>query len=169
MSEKSARSTTVWKPLMLVVCLIVVGAWTALAGSVLGIRVLIKAAELDTFDVWVLTDALTYVAAGWSMACLLWAVGWLAGRQHEASVVRGNILLTLRAWNRPQPDAAAPTSAPSDKDRQPEYIEALNDVLAELRQLNSNVLLTEDQREAKRLRRQQHIAERMAGEAEHAL
>ena len=151
------------------VCLTVVASWVILMGLVMGVLILMSGFGSGVFGVLTFMGAMGWMGGGASVGCLLLGVAWMIRRQHNADSVQRHVLsaLTGRAGG----DAAAPpgSSVVGMDSEGRSYPGDLSEVLWQLRELNANVLLTDEQREVKRRHRQWQVAERIAAEAEQQL
>ena len=121
-----------------------------------------------------LLAALGWAVAGCSAAALLWSLGWLIRRQYCAAVIQQRMLRAIEAGG--GPDVVHPPLAlrpPGHGDGQPvdpdDHIELLQRLVSEVMEMNANVLMSQPQREAKGLRRQERLAVDLLAAFEKAL
>jgi len=165
MSDDPAGLEVAAKPTRLVVLLVVVAALMATMGTAGAVVALVASQAGVASALSGILRAVAFFVAGWSAAALLCALSWLIRRQHEASVVQRKILAALNARARRASTGVTTSSQPHGD----QYAQAFEQLLAELKEFNTNMLLTAGQREAKRRHRQWQVAERLAAEAELAL
>ena len=169
MSKSSLRSSRSAGAKRLIVGLLVVSVWAALVATATWIILLLAAGKVSEINLWIVTMAMACLGAGWAGACLLWACAWLVRRQQEAALLQRSILAVLSGRAGPQPSESRPATV-SNEDPPPAGDPGpLAELLGELRQLNTNLLLTPDQREIKRRDRQTQVADHLVGEVEGAL
>ncbi|MHC4981950.1 MAG: hypothetical protein ACYTF6_02135 [Planctomycetota bacterium] len=149
---------------VLVVCLWACAGLLALCGAVYGIARLILAIGERQFDARVLLGSLVYVVGGLSAGCVLWALAYLVRHARTRQFVQRSA-----PTYQPKPDQAAPTHRAAAS--QPGAIDpGLGErILAELSEVNTSLLLTEDDRRAKREARQSQLAQETFAEAEQAI
>ena len=121
----------------------------------------------EAFPVW--ARALSFLFEGLGLGGLLWAASWLIRRRDESSVMQRRILKLLE--DRPdhpiaplRQQEASPSPPPASKDS-----DLLQNILQQLSELSVDVLLSDDQREAKRLCRQVELVDHLFGRVELAL
>lgn len=168
MSRKSARSGARGSPVVLMVSLMVFAGWVILVGVVTGVLIVVRGLAAGAPGAMTFMTAMGWVGGGASLGCLLLAGAWLIWRAYEAGRVQRSILSALTGKPGPR-GPSVPVPADTGEGRGETYLGTLSDVLKQLRELNANVLLTDEQRELKRRHRQWQIAERIAAEAEQQL
>ena len=169
MSRKSARSGARGSPVVLMVSLVVFAGWVILVGVVTGVLIVVRGLAGGVPGAITFMTAMGWVGGGASLGCLLLAGAWLIWRAYEAGRVQRSIFSALTGSQPGQRRPSVPVPAEIGEDRGGTYLGTLSDVLKQLRELNANVLLTDEQRELKRRHRQWQIAERIAAEAEQQL
>ncbi len=152
----------------LVVCLYVLAGISVAAGIILAagwvLRVTPHAAEASFL--WI--RALSFLLEGLVLGSLLCAAGWLIQQREESSMMQRRILRLL-ADRLNNPDAPllqqeTPSSPPSSEDS-----DILQEILQQLSELNINVLLSDEKREAKRLCREAELVDQRFRQVDLAL
>jgi len=148
-------------PIPLMVALRTFAALLALAGPACAAAWLLTAAGGEGLDILVVTAAIACAFAGPAAGCVLWALAYLVSRQHDAAVLQRLLISS------PQRRHADGSQRPG---REAEARASGNEsLLAELAEINANLLLTEDERRAKWERRRARLSARLHAEAEGAL
>ena len=152
----------------LTVCLYVLAGISAAGGIVMAVGWggYAPGHAAEAFPVW--ARALSFLFEGLGLGGLLWAGGWLIRRRDESSVMQRRILKLLE--DRPDHPTApgrlqeASSSPPAAKDS-----DILQNILQQLSELSADVLLSDDQRETRRLCRQAELVDHLFGRVELAL
>ncbi len=143
-------------PATLIACLLILAAACALSGLVAAVWVLSSAGWGGVGGATLLAGG-AYFFAGSFPAAVLWALAWIVRRMHN-SAPAGSVMF------RSPGDFVQPGEAPARAEAKPESpgdAELLQRVVAELSEMNSNLLLTDQQREAKRRRLQAESSEKL--------
>jgi tetratricopeptide (TPR) repeat protein len=139
---------------LLVISLYVLAAFCATAGLVVGIWRALQEPVADQSPALSVMAGLTTLVGGFVAAGLLWATAWLV-RHREASLLEQRQLLrAVRAFREAGAPQPVETATPPAEDIAP----LLRSIREEIAELNVNTLLTAEQREAKRLRKQSQRA-----------
>ncbi|MBS3821272.1 MAG: hypothetical protein GVY16_05165 [Planctomycetes bacterium] len=162
MSETNDSSSQPQGSGLLTVTLYVLAAFCASAGLLVGIWRAFQSPDMEQSSATSVMAGLTALAAGFVAAGGLWTAAWLV-RAHEENLLQQRrlrqALRDLQAARWPIPaESLATTPA---EDLKP-LLERLREELAEL---NTNTLLSTEQREAKRLRKQSQRAEQLSRQA----
>jgi hypothetical protein len=136
-----------------------------LGGIIHGIVGLILADADRKLDALFLLSSLGYFLGGLGAGCVLWALAYLVHRLHDLAVAQGNRAKPLpwadeRAGASDEAAAVGPGSIDSA---------TVKRILAELSDINDSLLLSEDERKAKRETRRSRLAEALTAEAEQAI
>ncbi len=110
--------------------------------------------------------AILAILLGFGIGVLCWATAWLLRKPGESIRIQREILRQLRdiQINREQsPPAAAEANYLRESEKK------LDEILRELRDMNENIMLTEQQRRAKQLRREACLAEMLSEEISQAI
>ncbi len=151
---------------VLATALVVVAVAAGVVGVALGVYTLVRAVGGGLTASAALGSAVIIVA-GLTAGLLLWAVAAGLRRQHRHGLQMARILSNLETLNdRMASQGAAARSAGRGDGLQDEM---WRDVLDQLAELNSNILLDERRREAKRVQRLSVAEDRMTGQFEGAL
>jgi len=143
-------------------CLMILAGLLAGAGLLTGGVHLILTAVEDEVNLLNLLQAVGWLLLGATSATFAWAAGWLVRRQYESSVFQQRLLDALgQSGSRPPGGAAA--GAASDE------AEILKRMLGELETINSSLLLSPAQREARSRRHLAKVGEQLAVEVEQAI
>jgi outer membrane protein assembly factor BamD (BamD/ComL family) len=164
MNDENAYTSPLGSVSLIVVSLYALSAFCATAGLVVGVwRAFQEPAANASPASSVMTGIVTF-AAGLVSAALLWAIAWLIRCYAQALDQREQLLQAVRDL---QASAAADKQEPADSD---DHLESLlGRIREELAELNTNTLLSTEQREAKRLRQQSQRAEQLSREVTLAL
>ena len=154
-----ARSSETNSPLVLLACLWVCAGLSALGGLSYGIVRLRVAAENHKLDAVVFLGSLGCLIAGLSAGCILWAAAYMVRRLN-----RPRVLPPAPAPG--QGDSSNQTSASQTGSIDPHLAER---ILDELSEINTNLLIPEDERQAKRRTRQLDLTQTIVAEAEQAI
>ena len=138
-------------PVTLTVCLLILAPLCALAGMGVGTWVLCSAIHARVAGPWVALVVSGCFLAGWILGALLWAAAWIVRRMHCSLLAQRAM---LRQLSQSAPPAEALVASPARQD-DPGATELLQRIASELSRLNSNVLLTDRQRAAKRRKLQE--------------
>ena len=112
----------------------------------------------------VLLVALGWFVAGCSAAAVLWSLGWLIRNRHYTTVVQQQTLHVLEGAEplaAMRPSGAAGRATEPDKAQtgiEGDQLELLQRIVSEVMQMNVHMLMSESQRQAKGLRRQEFLA-----------
>jgi len=141
-------------PLALIVCLLVL-ACTAAAGSMAGGILRMATAQAGENPWTVVLQGLGIILGGWVVGAVLWAAAWLVGWQHEIALEQRKLAQVIQTAaifappppphpiTIPPPQVAAGMVGAADG-------QAAQQLLGQLAELNANLLLTDEQRQAKR-------------------
>ena len=154
---------TSWQQI-LIWCLWLCAVLLALGGPIYGAARLAAAADTQRFDAVALLGSLAWFVIGPSAACLLCAAAYMM--KHLDQLQPG----------RPFPPAA-PTAREEKADRLSPPAEgrasldagALERILAQLSEINTNLLMSEEERRAKSDVRRRHLVEKLTEEAHQAV
>jgi len=149
---------------VLVVCLWVCAGVLAVGGFVCGIVRLVVAVEHRNLDALGVLASLGYFIGGLIAACALWAVSYIVRRLQHADLAQRIILSSSPAHEETAASNEGPVARPGPID--PDLAEQ---ILTELSEINTNLLMPNDEREAKRQRRQSEVTEKIVEEAEQAI
>ena len=151
----------------LVVCLYILAGISVAAGITLAASWFLRTPQATEASFhWI--RAMNFLLEGLVLGSLLWAAGWLIRRRDESSMMQRRILrlLTDRLNNPIDPPIQqnAPSSSTSSEDS-----DTLQEILLQLSELNINVLLSDEKREAKRLCRAAELLDQRFQQVEQAL
>lgn len=144
-------------PLTLLACLLLLAAACSLFGLLGAVWVLASADWANGVTGAVLLAAGGYFLAGSFAAVVLWALAWFVRRMRSFPSAEG---AALRPADRTGLEGEPPVRAEA-KDETQGDAELLQRIVAELSELNSNLLLTDEQREVKRRRLQAESSEKL--------
>ncbi|GAF73042.1 unnamed protein product, partial [marine sediment metagenome] len=161
--EATSPKSRISAPSALVVCVYVLAAFAAAGGVFLGIWWALV--PPDRQPVGLRLGGLAIMMGGFVVAALLWAAGWLVRGRHESLLTQRKMLHLLGQLEDRTADAsvgggpasAGPTEAPG-----PATETVLRQILEQLTELNTNSLLSGDERRTKRLRKRSELAEQLS-------
>jgi len=168
MDTPFSTSEAASKPALLMVLLLLPAALAAVIGTAGAFGHLASALQAGTPALEAGLGAATYLTVGWSAAGLLCALAWLVRRQHDAATQQRKMLAAMHAALRDR-NVEVPVAEPVAQDTQDPHLELLAQVLAEMEELNANLLLSEKQLTAKRRSRQERTSRRLAAQITDAL
>jgi tetratricopeptide (TPR) repeat protein len=154
-------------PTLLIACLALLAGLAVSGGAVAAAMVLGWQRRGGQVTPGTVAIAVLCVFGGAAIGCALWAVAWIVRRQSRAALLQQNTLRALQYVSpelppapedqpRDHPDAAA--TVPLELVEPVSQPELLQQILSQLVELNDNLLLSPEQREAKRTRRQQRYS-----------
>ena len=146
-------------PAGLVLCLVVLAILAAGAGAIVAMAVLVTSAAGGTVTSRDALGALGCLLGGLGLACALWGLSWLVRCQFELLMTQRRVLSILTGTAvplAPPPALPAPPRGPPPAREAPRRDEEL---LASVRELSANLLLTPEERQIKRRRQQEEIGE----------
>ncbi len=111
---------------------------------------------------------LVWFLASGSIAALLWAMAWLVRRHYVDSICQERILSALQHIKAGQA-AADGAPSPALPEQSPARGELLEEVRDELREMNANLLMSPEQREAKGRRRQENVAKHIQSDFDQSI
>ncbi len=155
MKQHSVRRDASNSPAGLSLFLMILGILVALGGTVFAFADFAWNEESS-----VIACGLILIAA-WVSGSLLWALAWLLRQQYETSLYLKRVMTLL--GERSQPAADQPLTAGSGVRAESGNEMAL--ILAQLRELNATMLLSDEQLRTKRVRRQQLLAGQLGADA----
>jgi hypothetical protein len=185
MDTSSKQLLKAHPPVALLTILAILAAVAVAGGVMAALVVLIAQGRSGGVTLTSVFLAVGCVLSGLVVGCILWAIAHIIRRQSRMALLRASARRTLRqrgaegltllgesaedaaANNAALADAAMPTSL--DEDAGWSQRRLLQEVLAELRELNENLLLSAEQREAKRQRRQERLSRQFAQEIDRAI
>jgi len=151
--ENGPRLSPASSPAVLVTSLLAVGALLACLGAFAGVTTLAWLASRHALTLWSCLAAAGWAVGGAAGGSVLWALSWLIQRLSRADA-EGR--LGPYVFKKPGPIAPLmePASLPraevlDDTEAPPLQAELLRRMLAELEELNTNLLLSPDERQAK--------------------
>ena len=169
-------SGVVVAPTALVAVLQVLAVALIVGGLAQGGAVLQDAPMGGSRAIGALLAAAAWFVAGCSAGALLWALGWLIRRQYYATVLQQRILQALEGGADLEVLRPAGVLRPAEHgniDLDPgaasDHVELLQRLVSEVMQMNVHMLMSQAQREAKGLRRQERLAGDLLGAFESAL
>jgi hypothetical protein len=158
-------------PAGLVLCLTILSILTAGIGATGCLVTLASAAIGRDLTPQQALIALMYLSVGLSLGCGMWALSWIVRSQFEAAIAQRR-MLSPQVGPEPTrivlPPAAVqprPVAAPSSPAQQRHDAE----LLAAVRELSANLLLTPPEREAKRKWQQEHMAGQIVQDVQAAI
>jgi len=133
-------------------CLAVLGALSAMLGLAAAAVVLLLDVAADRASEATAGWMVLWAAGGCCVGAVLWALAWLCGRRHLDSVAQRQLARTLTSMTAPWSAPVLPPEPASDTAGAggPLPAQTAEALLAELRELNVNLLLSDEQRRAKR-------------------
>ncbi|OQB87838.1 MAG: hypothetical protein BWX88_00210 [Planctomycetes bacterium ADurb.Bin126] len=144
-TAQSDRPSEPASTLALVACLLVVACATALGGMVGG-ALRLATARFEENPWSVLLQGLGLILAGWILGALLWAAAWLVRRQGEILHCQKRALeVMLQSGGAVAPGAGVELAEKPDLGE----VGVSKQLLAQMAELNANLLLTPEQRQAK--------------------
>lgn len=157
---------TVGSPATLVGILTVLSILTPAAGFVGGVARMLASVGQERMGIETPLAVIGSFLAGGVSGALLWGAAWLIRRAHDASLIQRRLLSLLDqagplGGEGPRSQAAAAKQAADAAS-----LERFAELMAEI---NTNVMLTEAQREVKRQRQQSQIAENLVAAASRAI
>ena len=166
--EQLPQQTTVRSggPAGLVLCLTVLSILAACGGAAASLVVLLPAAAAGQVTAGVALAALACLVGGLSVWCALWALSWIVRCQFESAVAQRRVISILTgtgALPAVPLRAVAPLPPPRETAAKNE------DLLAAIRELSANLLLTPEEREVKRRRQQEETGNQLAEQARDAV
>lgn len=137
-------------PFLLVFCLTVLAAISSALGMGAAVAVLLLDIAAERVAEATAGWMVLFSSAGLAVGAVLWAMAWLCRQRHAAGVAQQQTIRVLErlARQRPMP-AALPVSSPEPDRRDAAPAQPADALLRELRELNVNLLLSDDQRRAK--------------------
>jgi outer membrane protein assembly factor BamD (BamD/ComL family) len=189
MSDMPRQASRPQAPVTLLSVLTILSILSIVAGVVAALMVLGSEEKANRLTFGGFVVAMGCLLAGLAVGCLLWAITHMVRRQSREALLRASAQRTREqheAQEDPWPPAPALTILPEADSGAPPaeeppvattLVEAggllnpqvLQEILAQLKDLNENLLLTHEQREAKRALRQEKISRRYSQEAERAI
>ncbi|HUT60514.1 MAG TPA: hypothetical protein VNA25_21940 [Phycisphaerae bacterium] len=145
-------------PTGLVQCLMVLAVIAAATGLVGAAAVLISAAGAGSVGATAVFGAIGCCVGGLAAGAAMWALSWLVQHHYETTLLQRRILSLLMATELPVIDPSKPQRPPARPQGAGEPAAGL---LAAISELNANLMLTPDERQAKRLRQQQEDGRRL--------
>jgi len=144
-----------------------VGLLTALAvlvptAAAIGALLCVATAPEHLSGLWTGLQAIGILIAGGIGGCLLWAGAWLVRRGHDSAAIQRR-LLSLLDGSEPRRGSDAAGA------QEPPLGVTLQRLAEQVAEVNANVLLTPEQREIKRRRRQENLAQDLAAAAGRAI
>ncbi len=155
MRQHSVRRDASSSPAALGLFLMILGTLVALGGTVFAFADFAWNEESS-----VIGSGLILIAA-WVIGSLLWALAWLLRQQHEISLYLKRLMSLFGDRSQPAADQALTPGA----NRHSESGNELTLILAQLRELNATMLLSDEQLRTKRVRRQQFLAGQLGADA----
>jgi outer membrane protein assembly factor BamD (BamD/ComL family) len=150
-------------PAGLVLCLTILSILAAFAGGAGCLAAFLPAAASGAVSARVALIAMAWLAGGLAVACSLWALSWLVRCQFEAAMAQRRVLAILTGVepppDLPTPLRAAAAAAPAAASKEPPARDA--DLLAAIRELSVNLLLTAEERQIKRHRQQEEFGSQL--------
>ena len=145
------------------VLLVALGCIAAVAGTVAGVQGLVAAREL-ALDLrpWTQAQATAWIAGGWSAGILMWGLAWVLRRQRMIEDLLNQI------WLRPISDAGPPNEPWASTSARPASASDRH-ILEALRQVQADVLLSDEQRQIRRREFQSRQGRQLAAVARAAL
>jgi outer membrane protein assembly factor BamD (BamD/ComL family) len=163
-------------PVTLVVFLLILAAVVLSIGLVLGIAALVVASQTAALTPLLVLAAVSCMILGLAVACSLWALSWALRRLHEVWLFQRRVpmaiepaAMALRVLAGEVAPEASPSSPPAPVPAGHSPDGALQQLLTELHEIKRNTLLSESQRQIKRLQHQTRTAEDLAAQAEQAI
>lgn len=144
------RSFTAVPPSVLTPCLLVLGIISVLSGLAAGVAILSVDATGGRFGPVTVIWMLVALAGGGCLGGVMWALAWLCRDQHRRSLSQGRMASTLERLASTGPQVQTSAAAPGAEVSAPAQPVAGGEILEQLRELNINLLLSEQQRAAKR-------------------
>jgi uncharacterized membrane protein YciS (DUF1049 family) len=173
--QKSPKPFRAASPIALVYSLLALAVISVTLGLAAGLIVLTRDLLEKRVGLLTLLWVIAAFVAGCCVGGVLWALAWLCRRQHQGELAQRRMVRALELL------AGPPAGGPEETSVQAEEVkdssagaagligpEQLRTLVAELRELNVNILLSEDQRRAKREYVIQTQAKRLAGQIEQA-
>jgi len=156
---------------ILVTVLQVLGVGLVSGGLAMGGVVLHTAPRGSGPSGMAIVTALSLLIAGTAGGAVLWALGWLVRHQHETADVRERLLRALEggrggaaAHGSRHATGSGPVSlAEAELAEAESSSELLQRLLGEIMEMNANLLMSQDQREAKGRQRQERLAREVTG------
>jgi len=180
MTRPPTRARKAQRPAALIACLAVLAALAVVAGAVAALLLLSREARFGAVGTVALAKGAGCVLGGVAVGCMLWGVAHLVSRQGRMAAIQDSLAgsLGLQPGEPPtapseqadRPSTAAqtpPAAAPApvgEGDRR-----LLEQILAQLVELNENILLTGEQREARRQAREEALSGRFTDLIERAM
>jgi tetratricopeptide (TPR) repeat protein len=146
-----------------VICLLVLSILVVLFAAAGAIAHFVVAARTDSLSAPGVLAAVGVFLAGCAAGGLLWAAAWLIRGQYEATAAQLQVLSALNEGGAGRAQAPSASRGPMSPP-----VEPWPDVLSKLDEMNENLLLSAEQREAKRLRHQEGVVSGLVAEAERA-
>jgi len=150
-------------PALIVTCLSALAVMVAVAGTLAGLLWLVAAREAGEVNATIAMKIAGLFLGAWSLAAALWALGALIAQLHR---------FAGQVWGRthaPGPGAADAAEGIAAISRDSALRQDLRDILAELEALREDLLLPEDQRQARLAELRQESLRALAAEAQKAL
>lgn len=161
-------------PTVLVTILQVLAVSLIVGGLAKGGAALQVSPRGGSLAVGAILGALGWVVAGCSGGALLWSIGWLVRRLHGDAVARQQMLHALEAGGgrepiRPAVLLHATGGGEVEQLTGGDQTELLQRLLSEIMEMNANLLMSQNQREAKGRHRQERLARDLLAAFEAAL
>lgn len=147
--SSSSSGASVPSPMILITVLAALAVVIGMGGLVAGVIRLLSAGQSGEFGVLTLLTSALWLVAGLTVAALLCAVAWLVAQSYELAGTGRQMLAAIQDLESIY--VASPTTA-GDK-------ELIGQVLAHLSEINENQMLSHEQRQEKRRREQEELAE----------
>ena len=143
-------------PVMLIACLLILAAVCALSGTLAALWLVGTAARAGAVNGRLAIATGGYLLAGLTAGCVLWALAWVVRRMHASGTAeRATLRLGLQPGSGSD-SSAAQTPRPQTPDSG--ALKLLQRIAGELSEINSNLLLTDAQRETKRRKSQKELS-----------
>ncbi len=156
--NQTSTSHDTQPPTLTVVFLWVLAVLLASVGSLYGLMRLVLA---DRFDSLVVLSSLGYLVVGQAGGCVLWALAYMVRCRNEVAADGPRIPKQAKISN--------PASTPTEKPPASIDPETAQHILAELSEINTNLLLSERERQAKRHSHNSQLAGTIADEVGEAI
>jgi len=161
-------------PVAMVVLLLILAVLLMVEGVLLGVVALVVAAEAKDPSLLQVLMAVGFIVGGCGGACVLWGAAWMVRRLHELWLLRGGGGIQEAEMVSDEGPRTAPLPQvilvdPERDEVAPAEPPTLQQVLAELKELKTNTLLSPEQREAKRLREQTRRVEEQVSRVRKAI
>jgi len=158
-------------PQLLVVCLMVLAGLSAAVGLTAALAVGLLAVSAGRAGQATAGWMVLFGMAGCCVGAALWALAWLCHRRHLDGVAQRQLARALASMAERRSAPALPTERAADSTGhdKPAPAQTPEALLAELRELNVNLLLSDEQRCAKRKHLLSRQADALAGMAAEAV